>query len=160
MGLNIMNRKRVVKTWVLGLIGLLVLSSALRATQVIVNDVEIKEEGKCAVIRVEFSFPVRYVKHFPYESGDDLRIQIEPIAVSQGDKEALFTRESVRPPPNDIASLLEVVYEGNIEGGPFLTLSFRRPVVFKVEQGTDFRSIIIGVHGPEALEPCSPTLED
>lgn len=149
----------LLKTWIVTFVGLLLLLSpglGARAPILTLGDVNITEEDSCAVIQVKFNFPLRYVKHFPYESGDDLRIQFDPIpiAVPPGERSALFTRESVRPPRNDIASLLEVIYEGNVEGGPFLTLYFRRPVVFKVEQGADFRSLNIVVLGSEGSE-CS-----
>jgi len=122
----------------------------------ILDDVRITERDGCAVIRVGFNIPVRYVKHFPYESGDDLRIQLEAISISPGEREALFRNEYHRPPPDDTSGLEEVLYEGNVEGGPFLSLFFRTPVVFKVEQGSDFRSLVVVVTGPEAKEPCPP----
>jgi len=147
----------VMKTSIVTFVGMLLLASPwLHARQLILNSVKITEEGECAVIRVEFSFPVRYIYHFPYESGEDLRIQVKPIEVSRGDRRAVFTRESYGPPPNDIASLSDVVYEGNIVGGPFLTLFFRRPMAFKVDPATDHRSLIIGVHGPKVSKPCPP----
>ena len=136
---------------------LVVMSSAtgLQARDQILDEVKIEEKGECALIRVEFGFPVRYINHFPSESGDDLRIHFQHIAISQGDEDAVFTRESHRPPPNEIASLSEVVYEGHIEGGPFLTLFFSTNVKFRVEQGVDFRSLIIFVQGHDASEPCT-----
>lgn len=149
----------VLKAWIVTFVALLVLfSPALeaRAPILTLSDVTITEHDACAVIQVKFNFPLRYVKHFPYESGDDLRIQFDPIpiAVPPGETSALFTRESVRPPRNHIASLIEVIYEGNVAGGPFLTLYFSHPVVFKVEQGADFRSLKIVVFGSEGSQ-CS-----
>jgi tetratricopeptide (TPR) repeat protein len=137
--------------------GLLLLSApALGATLQILtpDDVTITEKGPCATIRVGFSFPVRYVKHFPPVSGAELRIQFEPIAVSPADRKLLFTRRSVRVPRSEIASLVEVVYEGDVAGGPFLTLVFSRPRRFTAEQGGDFRSLVIIVRGEGALADC------
>lgn len=154
-----MRAATLIKVGIVTVVALLLLSMAVlkaMAPILTLNDVTIAEYDGCAVIQVMFNFPLRYVKHFPYESGDDLRIQFDPIpiAVPPGETSALFTRESVRPPSNDIASLLEVIYEGNVEGGPFLTLYFRHPVVFKVEQGADFRSLNIVVLGSEGAK-CS-----
>jgi hypothetical protein len=75
--------------------------------------------------------------------------------ISPLDEEGLSRRESFSP-PNDFAKLIEVVYEGDIIGGPFLTLLFRYPVDYKVQQGADFRSLIVAVPGPEAAGPCLP----
>jgi tetratricopeptide (TPR) repeat protein len=134
----------------IGILGGLLLSSpAFAAIPEILtpSDVTITEQENCAVIRVAFSFVVRLVRHFPQASGDDLRIQFVPFGVSAADREGLFTRRSVRPRRSDIASLAEVVYEGNVAGGPFLTLFFTRPRMFRVEEGKDFRSLIIVVRG-------------
>jgi hypothetical protein len=117
-------------------LGLLLLPSpAFAATLQLLtpNDVTITENGKCAVIRVAFSFPVRYVTHFPHASGDDLRIQFEPIAVSPADREALFTRRSVRPPRSEIASLAQVVYEGNVAGGAIAKNNIHPPCRYGAE---------------------------
>ena len=144
--------------WGLLLLLLLRSSPAFAATFQILtpDDVTITEEAGCAVIRVAFPFRVRYVKHFPYVSGDDLRIQFEPLTVSPADREAVFRRRSVRPPRSQIASLAEVVYEGDVAGGPFLTLFFARPRMFSVKQGADFRSLIIVVRGDEVVGECPP----
>jgi tetratricopeptide (TPR) repeat protein len=129
--------------------GLLPSSPAFAAIPQILtpSDVTITERENCAVIRVAFTFVVRLVRHFPQASGDNLRIQFAPVGPRAVDREALFTRRSVRPPRSEIASLAEVVYEGNVVGGPFLTLSFTRPRMFRVEEGRDFRSLIIVVRG-------------
>lgn len=137
-------------------LGLVLAAGALMAGHRIIDDIEIEETPACAEVKIVFSFPVRYVKHFPYDSGTDLRIQLEPIRISELDKESLYTRETLQPPPNDIAQLEEVVFEGDIEGGPFLTLYFRMPVEYKVGQGADFRSLNVTVKGPEAAQACQP----
>ena len=128
----------------------------LQARRLIVDTVEITEAPDCSEVRVSFNFPIRYVKHFPFSTGDDLRIQFEPITTSTAEQEALFARETVLAPPNDIVGLTEVVYEGDIGGGPFLTLFFRRPVRFAVEHGADFRSVVVVVAGPESTDGCVP----
>jgi hypothetical protein len=154
-----MKMDTVLKIWIVTLMGLLILSGGLSAQpsrDKILSAVEIEEDLSCSVIRIAFNFPVRYVKHFPYESGDELRIQLEPIVISPLDREDLTKRESLSP-PNDFAKLDEVIYEGDIIGGPYLTLLFRHPVTYKVQQGADFRSLIVAVPGPEADELCLPT---
>lgn len=139
-------------------LALLVSSPGAAAAQgdrhLVLEDVEITEEFDCSTIRVSFTLPVRYVRHFPYEKGDDLRVELQPLTPPAGDKEALFQRESYRPPSNEVAGLQEVVYEGNVEGGPYLSLYFSREAAFRVGQGADFRSIVIAVSGPDAAEPC------
>jgi hypothetical protein len=145
--------------WIITFLGLLLHSSDLIAQPVrdrILGDLVVSKHDGGGEIQVGFTFPVRYVKHFPYESGDELRVQVEPIAISRSDKDALFKRESIKPPRNGIPDLLEVIYEGDVVEGPFVTLVFRRPVAFKVEQGADFRSLTITVRVPERSAPPPP----
>jgi hypothetical protein len=151
-----MQRLTYLKTCALALVGTILFTSALTAQPVrdrILGDLEITEGQNYTVIQVGFNFPVRYVRHFPLESGNELRIKLLPIAISPIDREALFERESIRPPSNDTAGLLEVVYEGDQEVGLFLTLLFHHPVHFQVKQGSDFRSLTVIVGGGGASAP-------
>jgi len=139
-------------------LGIVLLSSpALAVIRVLTpNDVTITEQGPCVVIRVAFPFPVTYLKHFPPTSGKEVRIQFEAFPVTPEDREALFTRRSFTPPRSALASLAELSYEGNVRGRPFLTLCFTRPRMFRVEQGKDFRSLVIVVRGDQATGECPP----
>jgi hypothetical protein len=133
---------------VLVVTALLLTSAALLTQPVrdrILKDIQITNVNGRAVVEIVFSDPIGYVTHFPQSSGDELRVQLNPIRVSRADRDALFKREGVRPEFNARAALLEVVYEGDIEGGPFLTLYFSRPVVFEVIPGSDFRSLTVVV---------------
>jgi len=144
----------------IAIVTLALLATGLRAEPVrnkMLEDVRISGQGPCAVINVGFTFPVRYEKHFPLESGTELRIQVKPIAVSPEDRNALFKREAVTAAKfDDRVPLREVVYEGDIAGGPFLTLFFARKVRFEVRTGRDFRSLSITLPGPESGDGCEP----
>ena len=106
-----------------------------------VIDVEHTSDG--TVIRIEMTIPVRYIRHYPYESGNELRIKMLPFDVRTSDRDALQKRESLVPFNDDPPELREVVYEGDVEGGPFLTLFFDHEVHYGVEQGRDSRSIVV-----------------
>lgn len=125
----------------------------------ILGDVDVSRDSQGVAINVRFTFPVRYVKHFPHEKGEELRIQLRPIAISQTDRDALSSRESVNLPPDNNADISQIVYEGDIEGGPFLTLFFNHPVAYTVSQGSDFRSIVIVIHVPEDSPAAPPNKE-
>lgn len=143
----------------MALFGLLLLSQGLQAQPVrdkILGDVDITRGPEGISIQVMFNFPVRYIKHFPQKTGDELRIKLRPIAISPIDREALFKRESVSPPRDNPAALSAVTYEGDIEGGPFLTLIFQRSVHFTVNQGADFRSMAIVIPDPVDTTICPP----
>ncbi len=145
------------------LLGLALFTSDLQAQRVrdrILGDVTVMEEEYYAVVQVGFNFPIRYTRHFPEDSGEELRIRLEPIAISRDDREALFKREAtLHPPSEDVTSILEIIYEGDIIGGFYLTIRFDKPTEFLVAQGSDFRSLIIVV--PNANRPTtgSPSRE-
>ena len=65
------------------------------------------------------------------------------------DLDAVPRRESVIPEYAGAASVDEVIYEGDIEGGPYLTVLFRRPVRYHVIPGSDYRSVRIIVQSVE-----------
>jgi hypothetical protein len=126
------------------------------AEQRIVDEILIDESENCALVTVKFNFPAQYVRHFPTKSGEELHIKLSLLTAKPTNKNALLARESITPPPNDIAALSNVSYEGNRIGGPFLILYFTDTVAFKVEQGSDFRSLNITVNRSESSAPCLP----
>lgn len=122
---------------------LLLCSSQAFAARRVINEANIEEQNGCAVIIVRFNFPVRYRRHFPKEPAQELRIQFEPISMGLSDMENRFEREDVRFSPEYIVPLSEILFEGNISGGPFLTLTFERTIAYEVKQGSDFRSLVV-----------------
>jgi len=133
------------------LAGLLIFSLNASAQPIrdrILDDVHVSDKDGCVTIQVAFTFPVRYVRHFPFDKGDELQIQIEPITIGPLEQEVLFNRESFTPPHLKKVPLDDVIYEGDVEGGPYLTLLFTREVSYEVGQGQDFRSILISIQNP------------
>lgn len=111
----------------------------------ILDDLDVTETGASLRMRISLTTRVRYVRHYPYESGTELRIRITPFDVSNDDRQALPRRESLVPSGAGPLLPKEVVYEGDIEGGPYLTLFFKQVVDFDVEQGRDSRSIVVHI---------------
>ena len=109
----------------------------------LLDQLDVQDGEEVTTIRISLTSPVRYIRHFPYGSGEELRIKITLFDVSRDNREAFFSRETLVPFDDDDLPLDEVVYEGDIEGGPYLTLFFSSRVDFKVQQGTDSRSIVV-----------------
>ncbi|MEK6758767.1 MAG: hypothetical protein AABY51_03260 [Deltaproteobacteria bacterium] len=124
------------------------------AGHLVLDRVEIMNDAGCAEIDVSFNFPVRYVRHFPAGSGSDLRIQVEPIVTSEADRSNIATRETIQPDPDHLSTLEKIVYEGDEIGGPFLSFYFNTDVAFKVEQGPDYRSLVIWVADKPVKDTC------
>jgi len=138
------------------LLGATVPSSAQPIRDRILADVRVVEQAECAIVRVILKFPVKYVSHFPLDSGDELRIALRPIDVPAADRNALIKRESMRAPSSERAAIEQIVYEGDSVAGPIVTLFFRHAVFFKVGQGNDFRSLIIAISGTAPSDTCRP----
>ena len=113
-------------------------------------------------LRISMTTRVRYVRHFPYETGPELRIKITPFDVGRDNTDALHDRETLVPHGHEALPLYEVVYEGDIEGGPYLTLFFSRCVDFWVEQGRDSRSVVVYIDevAPEVATNKEPEAVD
>ncbi|MBE9529300.1 MAG: hypothetical protein IME99_08695 [Proteobacteria bacterium] len=154
-----MRKFSLVAVSVAALLGVLFFTTRPMAGRVVVDDLEVALLGECSIITVTFNFPVQYKRHFPYASGEDLRVQLDAIVTGAEEAEALYTREAVLLPPGDIGELLDVSYEGNIDGGPYLTLFFRRAVKFSVAQGKDFRSLVVKVSPIKSAAPCKTAPE-
>ena len=122
----------------------------------ILDDLDVVETGAGLRVRISLTTRVRYVRHYPYDSGAELSIKITPFSISSDDKDALFRRESMVPFGDAPLSPREVVYEGDIEGGPYLTLFFKQNVAFEVEQGRDSRSIVVHVSAAAPENKPSP----
>lgn len=111
----------------------------------ILDDVSVSKRDGSVLIEVSFHCAVRYTTHFPQESGDELRVRVAPLRACGGDPFATLGRETMQPRNGDIAKLTEVIYEGDIPGGPYVSLYFAQAVEFTVQQGSDFRSVRIRV---------------
>lgn len=121
----------------------------------ILTDLTVGGTDRCAEVRVSFSLPIRMIKHFPEDFGQEIRVQVDPFRVSGTNPEALERREAIRPDDfDDRVPLDEVLYEGDIEGGPFVTFRFTRAVTFHLDQGDDFRSLLLYLPGPQPDGPC------
>lgn len=128
---------------------LVTLSGSLSAQPVsigVLDDVEITRTDDGYIIESLFTCPVRYITHFPHAEGDEINIRIDPVPLCDPDSTAGSGRGSISPRSETENSLYEVVYDGDILGGPFLTLFFKESVKFRVSQGEDYRSIVVDVH--------------
>lgn len=112
----------------------------------VIESVDIIDDIHRSEVTINFSFLLRYEKHFPLHKGTELRIRLQPLVVPTVDLDAVFERESVVPRQTELVPLEEVVYEGDFSAdGLYVHLSFGTAVAFGVQQGSDFRSIVVYV---------------
>ncbi len=127
----------------------------------VIEELRVSGDDACMQVSVGFSFPVRYVKHFPESRGEELRIYLAPIVVDPLDRDEVSRREALRPDHyDDRVPLIEAVYEGDVVGGRILTLLFSRAVTYRVNQGADFRSLLVSLPGADAATECPKLSSD
>jgi len=131
------------------------------ADEAVLQGIQISEKDTAIELQVDFAQTLQYLRHFPPNAGEILQIQLQaPVERPKDDTadaagssnanikdSALATakRESMLPPGNDLVPLVNVTYEGDVPGGPFLTLRFRYAVEYTVTGGPGGRSVVISV---------------
>ncbi len=135
-------------------------AKASGAQEAVLQGIQITEKETAIELQVDFAHPLQYLRHFPPNSGEILQIQLQATAEPPKDDKAdgadnasainpsppaTAKRESMLPPVNDVVPLVNVAYEGDVPGGPFLTLRFRYAVEYTVSGGPGGKSVVISV---------------
>jgi hypothetical protein len=121
----------------------------------VLDHVEVERTAHALAVHIYFRFPINYVRHFPFESGDTLLIHVTPTFLEKREKNSAH-REALRPPNDPDVPITDIVYDDRTLWDPYLMLHFSRQVDFRVRQGSDFRSII--VEFPIATPSPAPSL--
>jgi len=146
----LINKNLVYKIAFLILVSICLLPTAFAVEKKqVLRDIQVSEKANEVAIRVNFNKRVRAIRHFPPTAGEILQIQLEVTgdkksAGSRDDIDSdIAKRESMLPPKNNLVPLVSVTYEGDVPGGPYLTLRFKFAVEFRLEEGSDGKSIHI-----------------
>ncbi len=122
--------------------GILLLALGLQrpaaAAENALSGLQIIEQKDAVIVEIDFAIPVKYVKHFPPKEGEILQIQLQATG------EKALKRESLTPPPSDLVPLALVTYEGDIPGGPYVTIRFNYGVEYSVEEAAG-NSILVTI---------------
>ena len=109
--------------------------------QDILKNVSYTTKGQMVEITAELDVPFSYVKHFPRKRGKIIQIQIKANAEGK----QLKRREMIQPKKDAPLPIRDIIYEGNVRGGPYLVLRFKRVVEFSVKPNNDSSKIRIFV---------------
>lgn len=125
------------------------------AQEAVLQGIQITEKETVVELQIDFSQSLQYLRHFPPNAGEILQIQLQaPVeqirddkmdTTGSGNSSATAKRESMLPPANDVVPLVNVTYEGDVPGGPFLTLRFRYAVEYTISGGPGGKSVVVGV---------------
>jgi hypothetical protein len=122
----------------------------------ILSDAQFFDSSACQILNIDFNFPTRVVAHYPFSKGNELRIELAALTGS-GDARANSHRREALDPPKDSGDIVSgITYEGSAVPRPYLRLTFRHAVDFKVGQGKDFRSVVVAFRQPQGSGVCEP----
>ncbi len=131
-----------------------VFASLADAQDSVLLDVQSQKQGDAILYSVDFGVSLYYVRHLPYAGGNVLQIQlraaqaIDPSAANAAANTTaalIARRESLAPATRVDEPIAFLTYEGNVPGGPYLTLRFKWPVSYTVQEGPGAKSILVRV---------------
>lgn len=97
---------------------------------------------------MQFSAPVRYIKHFPAERGELVKLYLQVLTLDS--EQEISLREYKRVPTFAPVPSFKVTYSTvrschAVRDPLCLDIQFDKPVRFRISQGEDGRSILLHV---------------
>jgi hypothetical protein len=122
---------------------------------VVLDDVETKIDQGMARIQIRFTMPVRYLRHFPQNQGELLRIYYQVVGLSSDD--ISLREETRRIEPTSVLPGFNVTYtppasDNLLANPPSVIVQFDRPESYTVRASDDDHAIDVYV-------PLTPTGE-
>ncbi len=139
---RIFNWKTILVTTVVTL-GILSSLQVIQAPDTILDDVIVHEEGSLLVLKVKTNVPIRYEDHFPVGPSDFVQIKVRPISLLGVDKNEYMGSDSILPGFIEQVPIMDVAYEGDVPGGPFLSLRFEEPIRYQVKEDPEMNGIFL-----------------
>jgi hypothetical protein len=114
----------------------------------LLDDIDVRTDQGVAEIRLRFTAPVRYIKHFPAERGELIKLYLQVLSLEV--REERDTQEYKRTPSIPLVPPFTVVYSTArscfaVRDPLCLDIQFNKPVRFNIRQGADGRSILLFV---------------
>ena len=109
----------------------------------VLEDVTAFSENNAVVVQVNFSVPVRYEDHFPQRSGEFLQIKLRLVSLGSTQWKESLGLSKVRPELARQIGLVNVAFEGDVEGGPLVTFLFNRTVEFELRQDSGTNTLMV-----------------
>lgn len=114
----------------------------------LLDDIEVRSDQGLTEIRLQFSAPVRYIRHFPAERGELIKLYLQVLSLDGVEERAM--QEYKRLPSLALVPPFTVMYSTvrnchTVRDPLCLDIQFNKPVRFSVHQGEDGRSILLHV---------------
>jgi hypothetical protein len=114
----------------------------------LLDDVEVRSNQGIVEIRLQFTVPVRYIKHFPAERGELIKLYLQVLSLDGTEERDM--QEYKRTPSIPLVPPFTVMYSTvrtclSVRDPLCLDIQFSKPVRFSIHQGEDGRSILLHV---------------
>lgn len=124
---------------------LIYLVGLMQTPDKVIEDVVVFEENNRAVLQVKFNMPVRYENHFPESRSRFLQIKLRTITLGEVNRNEYINSDAILPGFLEKIPLADLAFEGKVPDGPYLSLRFREPVSYQVQEDVGLRSIFINL---------------
>ena len=130
--------------------------NAVPAAAQLIDDIEAHTDQGVTEIRLQFSVPVRYVKHFPQERGQLVKLYLQALVLGGIEEIELEAYKRTQAAP--LAPPFKVLYTTvrNCYAVPdpvCLDIQFSQPARYTIRAGEDGRSILLHILPDTAPEP-------
>lgn len=126
----------------------------------LIDDIEASTDQGVTEIRLHFEMPVRYVKHFPPERGELVKLYLQ--AMSMDGLEEIDRTTYKRVPAAPLVPPFKVLYTTvrscfAVRDPICLDIQFNQPVRYTIRQGDDGRSILLHLLPDVSPQPAPAT---
>lgn len=126
----------------------------------LLDDIEVRSDQGVSEIRLHFTAPVRYIKHFPTERGELIKLYLQVLSLDGTEEMPL--QEYKRAPSIPLVPPYTVMYSTArtclaVRDPLCLDIQFSKPVRFRIRQGEDGRSILLHVLAETDTRPAPST---
>jgi hypothetical protein len=129
-------------------------TAAQPVKHIVLEKAQAVHSGECITLTVSFNLPVQYLRNAPRGRGLSLYMDVRPLATGTATEEGLAQREAVRVQSDGPIPIIAVVYDGTLSE-PRIAVDFDMPMVFSVQQGADFRSLVVRAAPPASAAACA-----
>ena len=109
----------------------------------VIEDVTAFSENEAVVVQVNFAVPVRYENHFPERTGEFLQVKLRLVSLGKTQWKESLGLSKVRPELAKQVGLVNIAFEGDVEGGPLVTFLFTRTAEFELRQDSGMSTLTI-----------------
>ena len=109
----------------------------------LVSDFHITSDKDGNNLEFEFANPVRYLGHFPDDNSDVLQVKLRAIGFTEFTENMSLMDQYLTPADSQESFLQDVRYEGNVPGGPFIVVKFKKPMAYRVSESNGLKGLIV-----------------